>query len=984
MSEVQQAPDQSVIVGRQAELRELAAGLGRAIGGRGGIFFLKGEPGIGKTSLAEQCAADAASRGAAVHWGRATQAEGAPPYWPWRQVLRSLASELERDELASLAGPSLADIAHVAPEVRDLIDVPDAPAADEAGRFRAYEGVARLLVEASTKRPALVVLEDLHWADAPSLILLEHLAGATARSHLMVVATYRDRELRADHPLKARLGEFVRAGDVVEMPLSGLGRTDVASLLRMLTSFEPAPDVVQRLQDQTAGNPFFIKEVARGLAGEDRPHARAATAVPATVPEGVAAVLLRRVSELSASTREVLEVAAVAGHRLDPALLAAAARVSRASLLDACDEAARAGVLLRDATGYQFAHGLYRDTVYAEIPAARRAALHGGVAAALERRQPGAEGPPAQLAHHFALAALGDDSLREKAIAYSVRAGDLAASDLAYEEAVRHLERALDFAGEIAPAERGELLLGLGRARYRAGDPAAALAAAGEASRIGEELDDGDLVARAALVVRGVGGPGITNLVKSLCDAAMRHPAADPALRIQALSQLAVSLMQMVEPEAAAQAAVVSEEAIRLARDAAEPDVVFAAIHARQMARSWPDGVQERLELADRALALGRETGRVVFADWGHGWRADALAQLGRIDQAEVEVAEQGRTAAALREPLAQWRHLLARSWIALLRGDFGAARALADQAHGIGTGSSHPIAEFHHLVHAIALEEMIGPREDTNLVARMDGFVRQYPGMAAPFQVFRAVRLASGGRQAEARMMLRPLMALTLEDIRPVMTLLVALASAARAAAAVEDRGFAAPIYDALLPYAGQNVVTCAGLASLSGSVDFHLGLLAAALGRFEDASRHYESAIAMEMAMGALPFVARTKVFYAELLLEHGDGPALRRARLLAEEALATSQELGMKPWTARARTVLAGAEAKGIQDHPLSRRELEVAGLVAEGLSNHAIAGRLHLSERTVESHVKNICDKLGFNSRAQVAAWTAARKLRTRIQ
>jgi len=980
---VRQTPDQSVIVGRQAEVRELAGGLDRAFAGRGGIFFLKGEPGIGKTSLAEHCAAEAASRGGAVHWGRATQAEGAPPYWPWRQVLRSLVRDLNRDQVAALAGPSIADVAHVAPELQEMFDDRPAPAADEAGRFRAYDGVARLLVEASAHRTTLVVLEDLHWADAPSLILLEHVAGLVARSHLMVVGTYRDRELRSDHPLRARLAEFVRAGDVVEMPLSGLGRADVVSLLRMLTSFEPAPDVVQRLQDQTAGNPFFVKEVARSLVGDERPRAHAGDGEPATVPEGVAAVLLRRISNLSAATREALDVAAVAGHRLDLPLVAAAAGLTRAALLDACEEASKAGVLVRDAAGYQFAHGLYRDTVYAEIPATRRAALHGRVADALERRQPGAGRPPAQLAYHFSVAALGDDALRERAFAYSVRAGELAASDLAYEEAVRHFERALEFAGEIAPAERAELLLGLGRARYRAGDPAAALIAAGEVSRIGEQMDDGDLVARAALVVRGVGGPGITNLVKSLCDAAMRHPAADPSLRIQSLSQLAVTLMQVVEPDAAARAEEVSEEAIRLARDAADPDVIFAAIHARQMARSRPDGVQERLELAGRALALGRETGRVVFADWGHGWRADALAQLGRMDEAEIAVAEQGRTAAELREPLAQWRHLLARSWIALLRGDFDAARAFADGAHGMGTGSSHPVAEFHHLVHAIALQDMTGRGED-DLPARMDAFAGQYPAMAAPFQVFRAIRLASEGRRAEARMMLRPMKALTLEDIRPVMTLLVALASAARAANAVEDTEFASAIYDALLPYAGQNVVTCAGLASLSGSVDFHLGLLAATLGRFDDASRLYESAAAMERAMGAAPFVARTRISYAELLLQKGDAPALRKARRLAEEALATSQELGMEPWTARARRVLATVDARGIQDHPLSGRELEVAGLVAEGLTNRAIAGRLHLSERTVESHVKNICDKLGFNTRAQVAAWTSARKLGTRIQ
>jgi DNA-binding CsgD family transcriptional regulator len=264
-----------------------------------------------------------------------------------------------------------------------------------------------------------------------------------------------------------------------------------------------------------------------------------------------------------------------------------------------------------------------------------------------------------------------------------------------------------------------------------------------------------------------------------------------------------------------------------------------------------------------------------------------------------------------------------------------------------------------------------------------MDLFEREHPEMAIPFHVFRAVQVASEGRRAEAQMMLRPVAGFRLENIRPVMTWLVALAYAARGAIAVEDRGMASAVEAALVPYTGQNVVTCAGLASLFGSVDHYLGRLAATLGRLDDASRYYESAIDLETAMGAPPFVARTQVFYAELLLEQGDVASLRKAQVLAEEALATSLELKMKPWAARARAVLDAVAARGIEDHPLSKRELEVATLVSEGLTNHAIADRLHLSERTVESHVKNMCDKLGFNSRAQVAAWTTARKLRTRI-
>jgi len=978
VSQLREVPDHAVFVGRQAELAQLRAGVNRASRRRGSLFLLAGEPGIGKTRLTEQIAAEAQDRASAVYWGFATQAEGAPPYWSWLQILRSLLQDLGPDDFRRLAGGSLEQILLIAPELRTHF--PDARPApgDDASRFRAYDAVVQLLVQAASRQPIVIILEDLHWADTASLILLQQLAGGIPHSGLMVIGTYRARELGADHPLKAQLADFMRRGDTTEIALDGLDDADAAALLRAATDFEPAPDLIKRLQKQTAGNPFFLKELARIFRDDQAQPVDSSGAVP----EGVAAVLRRRIAGLSPGCVEALAFAAVAGHEIDLDMLANARDIPRQALLDLLDEAMNAGVLGRRGRRYTFAHGLFRDTVYAELSTARRAELHRLIGMALHGRHDATTGRAARLAHHFVEASAADPTLREAALNYSLEAAERASSELAYEAAVSHLETALGLADDIGAVRRVDLLLELGRARYLAGDLGRAVLAAQEASRLAEEMGDGELLARAALVVRGVGGPGLTQVIKRLCDAALGRPPADGSLRIQLLSQVVVVLMQIGEPDAAARAQAYSEEAITLARDATDPDVIFAAMHSRQMARSGPDGVEERLALADRLLKLADETGRVGFAHWGHSWRSDALVQLGRIDEAEIEVFAEGRAAEVLREPLARWRTLLAQSWLALMRGRFNEARKLSQDARHLGSIGNHPIAEFNFFMHEKALADLSGGDEDHH--AAINAFVREYPEMSAPFAVYRAIEEAARGRMVEAQAALRAFAGIHPKDVRPLMAWLPAMAISAQAAHAIGRADVAERVYEALHPYEDQVVTTSAGMASVQGSVAHHMGLLAETLERWDEAVRHYEAAIAMEKRIGTPPYVACSEIMYAELLLRRGGAEELRRARRLAEDGQAISRELGMAPWLERAKAVLRSVEARGVASHPLSRRELEVAMLVADGLSNRGIAERLHLSERTAESHVKNVCDKLGFNSRSQVAAWAAARNLSTQIQ
>ena len=966
----------TVFVGRNAELRQLVVGLDLAMEGRGGMFLLSGEPGIGKTRLAEQLALEAQRRGAAVYWGRSTLAEGAPPYWPWVQILRSVLRDVGDPEFRRLAGSGLPQILQVVPDLRGHFpDVTPTSMDNDQARFGIYDSVMQLLLDAAGPRPMVLVVDDLHWADTPSLLLLQLLAGHLPHSRLMVIGTYRDRELGADHPLRTHLADFVRRGGTTELPIAGLKDPDVVSLLRGLTSFEPLMDVVQRLQAQTGGNPFFLSQLARSLGDAGPEASQWKFSASTDVPQGIGAVLRRRIEALSADCRDALEIAAVAGQEIDLDLLEAATGHGRPRLLDLLDEAIVNGVVTRRDVRYSFTHGLVRDAVYSRISGARRGELHRLIGDLLEGNPLGVSTTAvAQLAHHFIEASVADPSVRAKALRYASAAGRLALAELAYEEAVRLFELALGTAAQLRDIERADLVLELGRARYLAGDIEGAVAAAEEVAGVAEKLDDRELLARATILVRGVGGPGLNRRIRRLCNSAMQHPTNDKSLRIQVLSQLTVTLMQTgdaVDERAAKEA---SREAVLLAQDAVDPDVIFAGIHARQMATSGPDGVEERLQLAEQALHLAQETGRSSLAQWGYAWRLDALIQLGRVEDAELTIVALTRLADELREPLARWRAVQARSWLSLLHGRFAEASAQAAEARRLARIGHHLPAEFTYLIHRLVAAMLVGGLEEAfhELVEQS----RPLYGMDPIPPGFAAGPLALMGRVEEARVALRRVAAAGLESIGPTAVWLTGMAQLTEAISVVGEADMASAVHIALLPYARLNV--SGGSAGLSGSVSRCLGMLSATLEHWDEAAEHYEHAIELERRMRAGPFVVRSQIAYAEMLLRAGRDGDLPHARKLLETAIASSRELGMVPWQERATRLVNDLEGPGATDHPLSSRELEVARFVAQGLSNRAIAGRLHLSERTAGSHIKNICDKLGFNSRSQVAAWFAARR------
>ena len=464
-----------VFVGRDRELAVLLAALGDARSGRGQLVVVGGEPGIGKSRLAEELAGRARAEGAEVHWGRAWEDGGAPPYWPWVQVLRACIRDRSAEQLADQLGPGASEIVQLVPDLRRQL--PELPTADVSSdplqaRFRLFDAISSFLRRASRSCPIVIVLDDLNWADEGSLVLLEFVTRELADCRLLLVGTYRDIELSRGHPLTRTLGTLSSERSFARLPLRGLAHEDVSRFVEAACGFDPDLALVRAIAAQTEGNPFFVGEVVRLLRDEGvltQEASRTPERWSERLPDGVREAVGRRLERLSEPCRSTLTVASVIGRefRLDQLRLVAD-DPDEDALLQVLDEALAAHVIEElpgTASRYQFTHALIQATLAEELSRARRARLHARIAEALEALYDDeAAAHAAELAHHFgeARSVLGTDGL----VRYSALAGESALAARAPEQALGHFERALAAMGDASTdARTAELLFGLGRAQ---------------------------------------------------------------------------------------------------------------------------------------------------------------------------------------------------------------------------------------------------------------------------------------------------------------------------------------------------------------------------------------------------------------------------------------------------------------------------------------------------------------------------------------
>jgi DNA-binding SARP family transcriptional activator len=881
-------------VGREQELRELVGGLDDAFAGRGRLFLVEGEPGIGKTRLAEELGAQARRRGARVLVGRCWEAGGAPAYWPWVQSLRAYVRDADADALRVQLGPGAAELAQIVPELRGrLPDLPAPPALEsEAARFRLFDATAEFLRSAAKERPIVLVLDDLHAADAPSLLLVRFLARELGATRMLVVAAYRDVDPIPGQPLTAMLAEIARESVTRRLSLGGLSEREVAEYVDSTASEIASAELVAAVHEEAEGNPLFVGEIVRLLAVEGVRHDSTA-AVRLAIPPSVSQVIARRLTHLSDECNRLLVLASVLGREFDLEALARLGDMSEDHLLEVLDEAVAARVVsdVPGASGrLRFAHVLIRDALYEGLPSGRRMRLHRRVVAALEALYGDEPGQRlAELAHH---AVAGHDLV--KGLRYAWRAADRALALFAWEEAARLYETALAALDPGDERQGCELLLSRGEAEARAGDTPGAkrtfLEAAGIARRLGLSRE----LARAAagyggrMVFARAGSDG--RLVPLLEEGLAALAEDDVELRVRLLARLAGALRDEHSRE---RRQTLSREAVELARGTGDPATLAYALDGHVAAIVAPDTVAEILALGSELCDVAERSGNPELVVSGHSHRLIAQLLAGDVHGAEVDLAASSRIAEELRQPAQLWRACGERAMLALAAGRLAEAEQLTDQTLAFGERAQRTEAIPVYRMHRYALCDLRGNPAEVEPSIR--DLAAEYP--ARP--VFRCalahlhVRL---GRTREARQALEELARDQFAALPFDQEWLYGMSLLAETAALVGDADAIAAAYRLLLPFATLNAVDVT--EGFRGSVARYLGILAMTTARWQEAERHFEDAVAMNARMGVLPWLAYTRHDFARMLNARGLPGDCERARELLDEALAGYREIGMQP--------------------------------------------------------------------------------------
>jgi DNA-binding CsgD family transcriptional regulator/tetratricopeptide (TPR) repeat protein len=965
------------LAGRRHELRVLEASLTASLDGDGRLLLCYGEPGIGKTRLAQELVTLAGRRGVPAAWGRGVDMAATPPYWPWRQVLVRVAELVAAGKAGAEVGVA-ADLAPLLPDLgRPVEDIEDAVGGgSREQRWRLFDAASRFLRACAARAGLVVVLDDLHWADRPSVLLLEHLAHQleAGDTRLLVLATYRDTETGPGSALGDLLPGLAAGRARERLHLRGLDEGAVRARLGAVSGREVPSGTARAVHELTGGNPFFVGELGRELREDPGLLARGpGQPWRVAVPQSVRAAIRRRVDHLLPPCRELLRAASVVGQQFPVGVLAAMVGAPALACLDLLDQAAAAGLVEPTSPPgrYRFVHDLVRDAVEADLAAAERVGLHRKAAEAIEASYAGHLEPYlADLARHWAITAVAGD--RDVAAAWAARAGDEAVRRLAFEEGVHLYRLALEVgAGDPGELVACQLLLRLARALYRSGQLGECLQVCEEAAAAARRLGRPDLIGEAAVVPEAVGEPSVNEVVRDLCQEALRGlgESATP-LRARLLAQLTEADTYLGDSEGAERA---GRQALELAERSQDRAALVAALRARHLTCTASGGVAERMALADRLEQVAGDLPSPEPAMWAHVWRTAAHFERGDLSAVLEELPRLARAVGRVRTPLARWQLLRTRATLAQAQGRFGDATGLAAEALELVRRIGHPAAGHRYYAIMCAVGHHAGPAP--GLADESASLAGQFGPMADMRQLTHAQVLLDSGRVAEAAAVYRRLRPVAAWD-PPWPVRLVAWAGRMQVSVGVGEADDAAALLDLLGHERGRHVTGVTGTAVYLGPVEIYLGLGAAFLGRLEAAVADLETAVEVALGNGARPFAVEARYELARALLARAGPDDLRRARAVLGECRSSAEELGMAPFVARADRLLAGLGG-GRRPSGLSPREEEVAQLVARGLTNHEIAAALVVSERTAQNHVQHILTKLGFTKRSQIAAWDAGR-------
>jgi tetratricopeptide (TPR) repeat protein len=893
-------------VGRAPELARLEPLLARA--GQGGrqVILLGGEPGIGKSRLARELAVAAHARGATILQGRCDE-DLRMPYQPFVEALSHLVEHAADAVLERHVDEHGGELTRLVGALgRRLPDAPAPRTTDgDTERYLLFSAVVGLLNAEQSQRPVVLFLDDIQWADTPTLLLLRHLVASDLRLRLTVIATFRSTEFDDEHPLAKLLADLHREPDVTRVDLGGLEAEAVAELARDATGQEltgATLDAARTLQRRTSGNAFFVTEMLRHHRDD---------LFAAQMPGSVRDVLERRLQRLGDRVRDPLAAASVIGQEFDLELVGRMLDADADAVIDAVDAAAEAALVVaprHPGDRYAFAHGLIVTTLYDALGPARRGRLHRRAATALEElcgEEPTAR--VSELARHWLNAEPAD---LQRALRYTRLAGEHAVAQLAPDDGVRWYRQGLDLFEQLAGADdatRFELLVGLGDAQRQAGDPEFRTTLL-EAAALARRMQDGPRLVRAVLANnRGfVSASGVVDdeRLHALEDALVAVGEDDSAQRAVLLATLAAELA--FSPTDRERRIELSDQALALARRLDDPAALSRVLSLRFVTLWMPETLGERLANSDENVVAARRTGDPVAEFHAVHWRAAAFVEAGRLGDAQRDVEHEAALSERLGQPTMQWLATYDRANLEIIAGRLAEAEQHAHEALQIATLSAQPDAL------SFFTSQLTNVRYEQGRLAELQPLIAQVvadnPGIPA-FRAVLALACCEGDLDDEARRLLAHETSTAFSELPPDVTWLPGLAIYAEVAAHLQDAAAGEVLYELLAPWAGQ--VVYSGISAW-GSVDHHLGAVAAVIGRYAEAEEHLRRAADLNVALRAPIWVARTELATARLLLVRDGLQDRERGRALLERAAAAAQRLGSATLARRAAGLLGYEKA------------------------------------------------------------------------
>lgn len=866
-----------VFVGRAEEMSMLDDALHAAESGEQPVLFIAGEPGVGKTAMVAEFARNAHQRGTVVLYGRCDE-ELAVPYQPWVEAVGHLVDHAPESLLRRHIEANGTQLSRLVPQLSGRTGAPPPPGTDpETERYLMFQSVCSILDSAADERPLLIVLDDLHWSDAPTLALLRHIVTTPKSAPPLIIATYRDTDVGRSHPLIDTLATLRRHPGFRRLSLAGLGDGDVAELLEARSGQTLTAEGVafaRSLRQETNGNPFFAREILRNLAesgdlarNEEGRWGFTDAIDPARLPESVLEVVRQRVDRLGADVHRALSAASVIGRDFDLTVLSHVLDEPDDTVLDVLERAVAASVI-EEVDGvedrFTFTHALAQHTMESELSAARRRRCHRRIAEAIEDLWPGDPGERVgELAGHWLAATAPVDS--QRAIHYSHMAGERALEALAPDEALRWFGSALELLDESHEPDlrlRCGLLVSLGTAQKQAGVPdyrETLLEAAGLARRVG---DDSSLVAAALINNRGYhSNSGETDherleVIRAALAVVGEADSAERALLIATLC----AESNLEESQSTLQG--LADDALAMARRLGDERTMIEVTSRTRVAVYFLETIGDRFDVyAESRRLADRVADPVVCFHAAQAllWAAAARADMATFDdQLETMSSISERTG----QPILSWLTRYTQAMRAAIAGDVQSSERLAEQALELGTASGQPDALTFYGGQLMRVRLMQGRLDE------LSDLLQQLARETEEFPVFRsvwAVACAQSGDMETARSLLESAMREGFDGTHE-MQWATAMTMWTEASVRLDHREAAAALYPLLLPFASLTAFT--GL-TYGGPLAHHLGELAVLLGDEAGASEHFGRASEVESRTGDVYMQSVTHLGRARLLL-------------------------------------------------------------------------------------------------------------------